>query len=290
MMLPYTLSLPIEQTVPLVFSSPHSGTNYPADFLTQTQLPLLRLRSTEDTFVHELFGEAPKEGAVQLSATFPRCFVDPNRAIEEIDDTMFLGALPLATHKNSVRVKSGLGVIPRVNLQGEAIYQSLLPVEEAAHRLNNYYIPYHAVLKKTIQQTKKKFGFCVLIDCHSMPSVGGPIDKDNGQARVDFVLGDYYGKSCAPFFSQTVATFLRQQGYSVQLNMPYAGGFITQHYGHPHYNVHVLQIEVCRSLYMDEQTMQKTINFTNLQQTLTLFIRHLAENIGRKHVFGQAAE
>ncbi len=286
----YTVFLPEEQTVPLLFSSPHSGQLYSAAFLQQSALPLLGLRSTEDTFVDELFSISPEAGAVQLAATFPRCYVDPNRAIDELDVTMFDGDIGYAANKSSLRVKSGLGVIPRVNLQGEPIYASPLPALEVAHRLENYYKPYHAMLKKLIQQTKKKFGFCVLIDCHSMPSVGGPIDEDKGQPRVNFVLGDYYAKSCAPVFSRSVATFLRRQGYAVQYNMPYAGGFITQHYGDPAKNVHVLQIEVCRSLYMNEQTMEKTANFTVLQTALSGLVQHLSAGLSNLENMPLAAE
>ncbi len=286
----YTVFLPEEQTVPLLFSSPHSGQLYSEDFLQQSTLPLLRLRSTEDTFVDELFSISPQVGAVQLAATFPRCYVDPNRAIEEIDVTMFRGDVGYAANKASLRVKSGLGVIPRVNLQGEAIYAGTLPALEVAHRLENYYKPYHAMLKKLIQQTKKKFGFCLLIDCHSMPSVGGPIDEDKGQPRVNFVLGDYYTKSCTPVLSHSVATFLRRQGFAVQFNMPYAGGFITQHYGDPAKNVHVLQIEVCRSLYMNEQTMEKTANFSALQHAISGLVQHLSAGLSDLQRMPQAAE
>ena len=286
----YTVFLPEEQTVPLLFSSPHSGQLYSEDFLHQSTLPLLRLRSTEDTFVDELFSISPQAGAVQLAATFPRCYVDPNRAIEEIDVSMFQGDVGYPANKTSLRVKSGLGVIPRVNLQGEAIYAATLPALEVAHRLENYYKPYHAMLKKLIQQTKKKFGFCLLIDCHSMPSVGGPIDEDKGQPRVNFVLGDYDAKSCAPVFSRSVATFLRRQGFAVQFNMPYAGGFITQHYGDPARNVHVLQIEVCRSLYMNEQTIEKTANFSALQHAISGLVQHLSAGLSDLQRMPQAAE
>ena len=248
---------PERQTVPLVFASPHSGRNYPTDFVDGSALDPVALRRSEDSFVDELFAAAPEFGAPLLKALFPRAFIDPNREPFELDPAMFVDELPSYANSQSSRVAAGLGTIAKVVSNGREIYRAKLNFSEAAERINVYYRPYHKALAELIEATVERFGFCVLIDCHSMPSVGGPLDPDAGRGRADFVLGDGFGNACEDRVTATVESAIRAQGHSVIRNKPFAGGFTTRHYGKPLAGVHALQIEINRALYMDELSIER---------------------------------
>ena len=250
---------PAEQRVPLVFSSPHSGRDYPAAFLAASKLDALAIRRSEDSFVDELFGHVPQLGAPLLRALFPRAFVDPNREPYELDPAMFTTPLPAFVNRRSPRVAAGLGTIARVVANGSEIYSGKLDFDEANERIERCYRPYHDALEDLIAHTRTMFGTCVLIDCHSMPSIGGPMENDAGRRRqVDFILGDAHGRSCARTLTLLVEDTLRGMGYSVVRNTPYSGGFITRNYGRPERGVHALQIEINRALYMNETSFERT--------------------------------
>ncbi len=273
---PFALRRPSPQTMPAVFASPHSGRDYPASFLAASRLGLPSLRRSEDCWVDELFAAAPALGAPLIAALFPRSFVDPNREAFELDPQMFEDGLPLAANTASPRVAAGLGVIPRVVATGEEIYAGKLRFAEAAGRLERYWRPYHEALAAEIEATRRRFGLCVLVDCHSMPSSGGPLDRDIGWDRVDVVLGDCRGTSCAAALTDHAEAALRRLGYSVARNNPYSGGFVTQHYGRPSEGVHALQIEVNRALYLDEASLRRGPGFARVVADMTDFIRALS--------------
>ncbi len=250
---------PAQQTAPVVFSSPHSGREYPDDFLAAARLDGQAIRRSEDSFVDEIFGRAPHYGAPLLRALFPRAFVDPNREPYELDPAMFDGPLPGFVNKRSPRVAAGLGTIARVVANGAEIYSKKLDFTEARARIDRCYHPYHAALEDLIGTTRDRFNHCILIDCHSMPSVGGPMENDAGRRRqVDFVLGDAHGRSCSRALTVMVEDTLRELGYTVVRNAPYSGGFITRNYGRPGKGVHALQIEINRGLYMHEPTYSRS--------------------------------
>ncbi len=248
---------PQRQSVPLVFASPHSGRDYPKDFVAASALDPVALRRSEDSFVDELFAAAPEFGAPLLKALFPRAFIDPNREPFELDPAMFVDELPSYANSQSSRVAAGLGTIPKVVSNGREIYRAKLTFAEAARRINVYYRPYHKALAGLVEETVERFGHCVLIDCHSMPSVGGPLDPDAGRGRADFVLGDCFANACEDRVTATVERALRAEGHSVVRNKPFAGGFTTRHYGKPRTGVHALQIEINRALYMDELSIER---------------------------------
>jgi N-formylglutamate amidohydrolase len=253
----YELRAPARQTLAGVFASPHSGTDYRPEFLTQSRLDPITLRRSEDAFVDEIFAAAPERGAPLLKALFPRAFIDPNREPWELDAAMFAEPLPNYVNSRSPRVAAGLGTIARVVANGEEIYGHKLDFTEAARRVDRYYRPYHAALNTVIERTRERFGWCFLIDCHSMPSVGGPMDRDPGMPRVDFVLGDCHGVSCGAALVETVEAYIAGLGYVVTRNIPYAGGYVTRTYGRPERGVHALQIEINRALYMDEERVER---------------------------------
>jgi N-formylglutamate deformylase len=262
---------PDRQTLPLVFASPHSGRDYPADFLAAARLDPLTLRRSEDSFVDELFAAAPAFGAPLLAATFPRAFCDVNREAWELDPAMFEETLPAWVNTNSARVAAGLGTIARVVASGEAIYRRKLRFAEAEGRVRRLWQPFHAVLSGLIDATLRQFGTCLLIDCHSMPA-----NSLQPCASADFVLGDAYGTTCCAAAMDQVEQTLVALGYRVRRNDPYAGGYITRHYGRPHEGVHALQIEICRTLYMSETRIERLPCFEELQHDVTALIGSLA--------------
>jgi len=233
---------------PFIFNSPHSGRVYPRSFVAQTRLDFATLRRSEDSFVDELFEDVVNVGAPLMRALFPRSFLDLNREPYELDPRMFEGRLPPYANTRSVRVAGGLGTIARVVADAQEIYPRRLSVGEALERIEAYYKPYHQALRRLIAGTQRRFGLAVLVDCHSMPSNSA---RDES-SRADIVLGDRYGTSCAEIVTHALERELTLAGYRVLRNKPYAGGYITEHYGNPAAGLHAVQIEVNRALYMDE--------------------------------------
>lgn len=268
---------PAKQTVPVVFASPHSGRAYPADFVAASRLDPHALRRSEDSFVEELFACAPRHGAPLLAACFPRAFCDANREPYELDPTMFAGRLPEHANTRSPRVAAGLGTIAKVVASGADIYPGKLPVTEIERRVSRYYRPYHRRLRDLLDTTRRGFGWALLVDCHSMPSVGGPMDRDSGLSRVDVVVGDCFGAACAAPIVAVVEQAFRELGYRVVRNTPYAGGFTTRNYGQPRSGIHALQIEMNRALYMDEEAHAKTEGFNRLAADLDRVVAALAQ-------------
>lgn len=267
---PLNVLRPVAQIVPMVFASPHSGRDYPLDFLALARLDALSLRRSEDSFVDELFAAAPEFGAPLLAATFPRAFCDPNREPWELDPAMFDEDLPNWVNSSSSRVSAGLGTIARIVASGETIYRRKLSFAEAEGRIRGYWEPYHNLLTELISDTRRQFGTCLLIDCHSMPASG------TTPKSIDFVLGDAHGTSCVPQITRLVEQVLAELGYVVRRNEPYSGGFTTRHYGRPREGVNALQIEVARSLYMDETRIERLPRFASLQRDLSTLIGALA--------------
>ncbi len=271
----FELLSPESCAVPFLFNSPHSGRQYSPSFLAASRLDARTIRRSEDSFVDELFAGALQHGAPILRANFPRAYLDVNREPYELDPKMFRGRLPSYANIRSLRVAGGLGTIARIVAEHEEIYRAPLDVEEALSRIELIYKPYHALLRKTLAKLHVEFGFSVIIDCHSMPSVVRGIDPAN---RPDFVLGDRYGTSCSNDLVETATKILRSLGYTVARNKPYAGGFITEHYGRPSKGLHALQVEINRSLYMHEDTFEKSAAFDVLTQDITIFIHELVDS------------
>ncbi|WP_043610672.1 N-formylglutamate amidohydrolase [Ensifer sp. ZNC0028] len=267
---------PLIQRIPFVFNSPHSGRSYPQSFLDQSRLDAISIRRSEDHYVDELFQNATFLGAPLLLAHFPRAFLDVNREPYELDPRMFEGSLPPHANISSMRVAGGLGTIPRLVAENMEIYRGRFPVEDALTRIETIYKPYHATLRKLIARTHVQFGLSVLIDCHSMP---GNVHLPGSSQRPDFIIGDRYGTSAAGELSRAAVDLLQQLGYSVVRNKPYAGGFITEHYGRPTRGLHALQIEINRALYVDETTLVRKPGFGSLVADLTTFIGSLARHV-----------
>jgi N-formylglutamate amidohydrolase len=268
---PFEILEPRACAGPVLFNSPHSGSVYPPAFLAVSRLDIPTLRRSEDSFVDELMAGVVRQGYPLMHAHFPRCFVDVNREPYELDPRMFEGRLPSFANTRSMRVAGGLGTVARVVGDAQEIYDQRLPVDDALRRIETLYKPYHRALRRLFTKLHHDFGAAVLVDCHSMPSSAG--HKDD-RPRPEFVLGDRYGTSCVTVVSETVEQTLRALGYGVSRNKPYAGGFITEHYGNPAAGLHAIQLEINRALYMDEKRYERSRNFRRLAADLeTLAVR-----------------
>ena len=267
--------MPVARPSPLVVSSPHSGRIFPPSFLRQVQVGTASLRRSEDAFVDDLFSHAPALGAPLISAKFPRVYVDVNREPLELDPRMFEGRLPPGANSRSLRVAGGLGTVARLAGDGRELYGTRLPVSEALSRIERCYLPYHAKLTTLIASARAAFGFCILIDAHSMPSTMASTGSKEEPMRADFVIGDRFGSSCDARLAEGLESHLRAAGYMVQRNKPYAGGYITEHYGKPYAQVHAVQIEINRALYMDEITLARSSKFDGLKAKISNLLNYI---------------
>jgi N-formylglutamate amidohydrolase len=283
---------PARQTLPVVVASPHSGRDYPPDFVARSPLSMPRLRSSEDSFVDEIFATAPECGAPLLQALFPRVFVDVNREPFELDPGMFDAPLPAYVTTRNARIAAGLGTIARVVSNSEPIYRDKLTFAEVERRIKRYYDPYHRALAFLIEETREIFGFCILLDCHSMPSGAASQRGDRGGRirPVDAVLGDCHATACDPTVTNEAERQLIKMGYGVRRNNPYAGGFVTRHHGRPSDGVHALQIELNRGLYMNEATIERLPAIVKLTEDMAGLIRELGTIRLSNTTFEQAAE
>jgi len=263
---PFRVSAPAVQTAPFVLCSPHSGRAYPEHFLAASRLDPMTLRKSEDCFVDELFQGAAELGVPLIAANFPRAYLDVNREPYELDPELFADPLPDYANTQSVRVVGGLGTIARIVADGEEIYRARFTVDHALARIERFYFPFHKALEGLIAQTKAQFGYAILIDCHSMPSA---LTAQGGGPRPDFVIGDRFGVACDPRLTRMLKDTIATLGYEVQLNRPYAGGYITEHYGRPQRGVQAVQIEINRALYLDERAFVPKPGFYRLQTDLT---------------------
>ena len=269
----YRLERPETRVGSVIVASPHSGRYYPWSFIRRTVLDERAIRSSEDAFVDMLVAEAPGLGAPLLAAEYPRAFLDLNRSSDELDPAVIDGV-----RRSSVnpRISSGLGVIPRVVAGGRVIYRGKLDRAEADERIAQVWQPYHLCLERLMQETMDSVGEAVLLDVHSMPHEAlDTLSRSPGQPRPDVVLGDRFGASAGSGFMDRLEAGFAAAGLVVSRNSPFAGAYITQHYGRPSRGRHAVQIEIDRSLYMNEQLIRPNGNFQSVKKLMTEVLRDM---------------
>ena len=282
----FQLARPETRTTSVVFASPHSGRDYPPSFLRQSVLNQNQIRSSEDAFVDLLFESAPRHGAPLLTAHAPRAYLDLNRGPDELDSALIEG---VRRNPHNPRIASGLGVVPRVVANGRAIYRGKISLEAAHQRIARFWRPYHDQLQTLLDESRNTFGEAILIDCHSMPSEAVEHVGPPGSARPDIVLGDRFGATAAGEIVERVEAAFASAGLRVARNMPFAGAFITQHYGRPSRRQHALQIEMNRALYMNERRLEPNPNFDAFKSLLENVVAEIAA-IGAPEADRLAAE
>ena len=267
---------PTAAPLPLVLDSPHSGTNYPADF---DHLPSRAIvRRAEDTHVETLFGRAPDAGATLVEALFPRAYIDPNRHLSDMDPAVLEEPWPgpvALTRKTEL----GIGLVWRLAQGGVPMYARPLSVADVERRIALYYEPYHAAVAAALDERHRRFGAVWHLNCHSMPAVGDVMSDDPGRERAEFVLGDRDGTTCEPEFTAFVGATLSAMGYEVAVNDPYKGVELVRKHGRPAERRHSLQIEINRRLYMDDVSLARTAGFGALQADLVRLIEALADYV-----------
>jgi N-formylglutamate deformylase len=265
---------PNGNAAPVVLDSPHSGTQYPADFTCVA--PMNVIRKAEDSFVDELFEAAPECGASLQRALFPRAYIDPNRSLQDIDAALLAGPWPVPLCP-SEKTRFGHGLVWRICPPDYPIYDRKLEVVEMQERIDTYWRPYHQALRQTLDETYRRFGSVWHINCHSMPTAPLPYAYGGASGWGDFVLGDRDGSTCSPDFTEFVAETLRSYGYDVRINDPYKGVELIRAHSNPEQGRHSLQIEINRSIYMDETRLERTAGFAVLQKDLTRLVSAVCE-------------
>ena len=258
------LEAPRAKALPLIFDSPHSGSHYPADF--DHVLERMILRRSEDAFIDALYDHVPDQGATFLHALFPRCYIDPNRNLLDIDPAMIEGGWP-GEVRPSFKLENGVGLIWRQVKTHGRIYDRLLTREEVQARIDRCWQPYHSALSGLFERFHAEHGFVYHVDCHSMPEWGDETTEDGAVRRADFILGDRDGTTCGSDFSAVIAESLRDDGFSVVFNDPYKGVELVQRYSDPSANRHSIQVEINRALYMDEEKITRNANFDELKKS-----------------------
>jgi N-formylglutamate deformylase len=262
-------------TSALVLDSPHSGTQYPADFglapglLAADGTAAMTLRDAEDTHVEKLYAFAPEMGASWVEALFPRSYLDANRAPDDIDAALLAEPWPGLVPPASDKVRLGKGLIWRLLEDGTPMYQRKLPVAEVKARIERCWQPYHAAVAHAIRAAHAAHGHCIHLNCHSMPAIASALSTLHpGEAHPDFVIGDRDGTTADRRLTEALRAFLAARGYSVAVNHPYKGVELVRRYGNPAHESHSLQLEINRKLYMDEATRALTPGFEPLRETL----------------------
>jgi N-formylglutamate amidohydrolase len=270
----YRLLSPSEPTTSVVVASPHSGRHYPRSFLRSSMLDERSIRSSEDAFMDMLVEAAPELGAPLLAAEYPRAYIDLNRSADELDPGVIDGVGRVV---QTPRISSGLGVIPRVVANGRAIYRGKLDRAEADERIERIWHPYHQELDRLMQGAHDRFGEAVILDFHSMPHEALDSVARPGARRPEVVLGDRFGASARGDLVDALETAFLQAGLVVSRNAPFAGAYVTQRYGRPMRGWHAVQIEIDRSLYMNERLIRPNGNFDNVRRIVTSVIARAIE-------------
>lgn len=244
--LPYIYIPPDVPMTPLVVSVPHAGTYVPPIDRPLVAASEKELLSDADLKVDRLYAHAPQIGAAMISARVSRYVVDLNRAPDDVDREVCPKFEPHAADNPRA-------LIWRLTTDGNPVLARPLDPDELVSRLTRVHAPYHGKLAELLEERRRRFGYAILLDAHSMPSVGRVTHTDPGRRRADVVPGDNRGRSCSPALTDLVVRHFKAAGLSVALNDPYAGGWITRHYGQPADGVHAIQIELNRALYLFEE-------------------------------------
>ena len=248
----FRIQRPDNQKLPIVVDVPHSGEWIPQEAADEMVVGDQLLRRDLDLYVDQFWQDAPAEGATMIASNVSRYVVDLNRADDDVS--------PEAVEGGEKKYEPGYyqerGVVWRETTGGTPVMDEPLTPKAFARRLQRFYYPYHEALGEEIERVRQKFGYCILVDGHSMPSTGRSGHSDPGRRRADIVPGDVDGTACERTVRWSVEQHYRDRGYSVRTNDPYKGGWITRHYGNPEQGVHAIQIEVNRDLYMEETSFE----------------------------------
>lgn len=270
----FRLLRPSSQTLPIVVDVPHSGEWIPDEVAREMIVKDQVLRRDLDLYVDQIWQDAPSLGATLIASNVSRYVLDLNRASDDVSPKTVKGAKAI----QRPGYYQDRGVVWRTTTDGTPVMASAMTQEAFARRIATFHTPYHAAIEAECARVRAQFGFCILVDGHSMPSRGRSGHTDPGSRRADIVPGDVEGLSCHASISSLIHDHFRMQGFSVKPNTPYKGGFITRHFGRPNAHIHAIQIEINRELYMNEQTFViKTSGLERLREACAALLPELAK-------------
>lgn len=288
---------PRQMPLPVLIAVPHAGRAYPGEILAEMRDPRSSQLRLEDRHVDAVGVEiARAAGTGLLVAHAPRAMLDLNRAADDIDWEMVQGTKgsevdpqPRAYGSNA-RARSGLGLVPRRLPGFGEIWRSRLSQEEIVRRIDRIHRPYHDFLARELERIRDAWGAALLVDLHSMP----PLRRPSGEERApQVVLGDRFGASCHNAISARAFRYLEQHGCAAAHNRPYSGGYVLDRHAEPARGLHGLQIELCRSTYLDATLSEPTEALKPLAKMLAGLVRELGAETARLGAGGelpQAAE
>jgi N-formylglutamate deformylase len=276
---PIEVLYPTGARLPLVYDSPHSGSDYPADF--RHAIDRMTLRRSEDAHIDELYAHVVERGAVLLHALFPRSYIDVNRAPEDVDLALVEGEWPFAAAP-SVKTANGKGLIWRLIGSHGQIYGSRLPSAEIVARIERCWRPYHRTISQLLDEAHARYGVVYHVNCHSMGSRGDRNTEDGPVERPDFVIGDRDGTTCEPAFTELIVETLRGQGYHCAVNKPYKGVELVRRYSNPATGRHSVQIELKRGRYMDEKTIEKNAEYDRTAAAIRCLTDAIADYVSSR--------
>ena len=259
--------------MPVLVSVPHSGREYPDEIFAALRLPPASLLRLEDRYADLLTRELVSKGAPTIIAHRARAWIDLNRDERDIDVEMVIGLNRHQYGTPSAKQRGGLGLIPR-RLAGEGdIWQRQLTVTDVETRIASYHRPYHAKIAQTLGQMRQKFGIAILLDLHSMP----PIRERMADPVPQFVIGDHFGRSASALFAELLSAQIRTHGYQAALNHPYSGDYILRRHAAVGRNIHALQIEVDRSLYLDPTLREPSAGVAKIGRVVAGLVAKLTD-------------
>jgi len=264
---------PRADAAPVVFDIPRSGAEYPRSF--RSAAPFADVQRSISMYVEEAYAGVPEAGATWLYACFPNIVIDANRHELDIDPAILDGEWPEPLQPSD-KSRAGIGLIPTICAGTTRLYDGRLPVAEIRARLDDYYWPYHNELARLLRHFRDRDGIALHMSCHSMPAMPAASAADAGQRRSDFDLGDRHGTTCGAEIVALVGDVLRGFGYRVTSNRHYIGAESVRKHGAPAQGIHSLQIEMNRSLYMDEAARTRIPALAEVRQHLTELARQLA--------------
>lgn len=280
-----------DAAVPIVLAVPHAGRAYPPGLLAMLRDPGVAASKLEDRLVDRLALSAAREtGAALLVADAPRAMIDLNRSPDDVDWGMIDGERPLKrTRAANRRARSGLGLVPRRLSSSGELWRATLPRTELDRRIAHVHRPYHDQLARMLEEIRDRFGVALLVDVHSMPPL---VRSHHGEPVTEYVLGDRFGASCDGRFVEAALDYFERRGRIAVRNRPYAGGYILDRHASPRRSIHGIQLEICRSAYLDARLSEPGARSQAVAKLLGGLVRTLADNLLDQQGYGfpQAAE